>query len=189
MAVVRSTLGDEAWHRDRDYASLILGDPTSEAPWGDGGYAALFEVGPEGDFQPRFIFDLFIDKPVLLIAPPEGGNGGGVRFGEVADLMNELEGDLEWLNAEEIARRLYLQKTNDDGSVDLRMYADRLLVDNEQGRGAIYHITKSETLDVPIAGVTVNGYDFPYRVEDDVLKLDAYLPAKATMEVHIHYDR
>ena len=46
---------------------------------------------------------------------------------------------------------------------------------------------KEETLNVPIAALTINDQDFPYHIENDLLLVDVRLPAGATIELNIKY--
>ena len=47
---------------------------------------------------------------------------------------------------------------------------------------------KEETLNVPIKQLTVNGHDFPYRIEENLLKLDLVAPKDGSpIEIVIRY--
>jgi len=105
----------------------------------------------------------------------------------VADEINQVPGGVEWRSLGEIIKHLYLEKTNVDGSVDIKMYGNDLIFAPVRP-GVTYHVIKEETLNVPIKWLTVNGQEFPYRVEQGLLKLDIVAPADASpMEVVIHY--
>ncbi len=158
-------------------------------------FASLFRRDP-GTYQPfrpkvqPFIFDLFIGKPALFYSHAGSTQlfeSGIDAFDPVADEVNLLSGGVEWRSLGDILRRLYLEKTNADGSIDVRMYTNDLILDNETDSEKLYHISKSETLNVPISQLTVNGQDFPYRVQAGRLMLDVRLPASASLEVLIQY--
>ena len=141
------------------------------------------------DVQP-IIFDLFVDKPALFFThayEKELFAGGIDAFNPVADQINSLSGGVEWQSLGTILRRLHLEKTNDDGSLDIRMYGNDLILTNESPSERAYHIVKEETLIVPIAALTVNGQEFPYRLEYDLLLMDVRLSFGATMEINIIY--
>jgi hypothetical protein len=86
-----------------------------------------------------------------------------------------------------IVSRLYLKKTNDDGSVDVKMYGNHLILENREDSAKTYHVLKEETLNVRITQLTVNGQDFPYRVEQGYLAFDVRVPSRSSLEVRIHY--
>jgi len=142
-------------------------------------------------FQPELqslIFDLFVDRPALVFSHEgqlfETGIDG---FNPIADQVNSLSGEVEWCSLGHIIKHLYLEKTNDDGSVDVKMYGNHLIVTNESSGERTYHISKAETLNVPISLLTVNGHEFPYRVEEGLLTLDVSVPADSSIEILIHY--
>jgi len=142
-------------------------------------------------FQPhprRFVYDLFIDRPALFYSHAGQLFETGMHsFNTVADDMNGLEGDVEWRSLGYIVKHLYLEKMNDDGSVDVRMYTSHLAFTNDSPDERTYHVTKAETLNVPVKSLTVNGHEFPHRVEDGFLSLDARIPPNTTVEIVIRY--
>jgi hypothetical protein len=142
-------------------------------------------------FQPHtqpFIFDLFVDKPVLFYTHVHELFVEGIHaFNEVADETNNLYGEVEWRSLGYILRHLYLEKTNDDGSVDVQMYSNHLILANESEEEKTYHLTKLEHLNVPIAAVTVDGEKVPYHVENGSLKLVLNLAAHSTREIIVNY--
>jgi len=143
-------------------------------------------------FQPElqsFIFDLFVDKPALFYSHAHEGelfDAGIDAFNPIADQVNSLSGEVEWRSLGHIIKHLYLEKTNDDGSVDVKMYGNHLIITNESS-DKTYHIFKEETLNVPISLLTVNGHEFPHRVEKGFLTLDVRVPADSSIEILLHY--
>jgi len=87
-----------------------------------------------------------------------------------------------------ILKRLHLEKTNDDGSVDVRMYGSKLVLSNKSGSERIYRIRKKEILNVPISKVTINGVQASYVVENDTLKVDEVIPPGDSIELAIIYN-
>jgi hypothetical protein len=137
----------------------------------------------------RLVFDLFLDKPAISY-----GHQGGLfeigmhAFNPVADYLNNLHGELEWRSLGDVIKHLHLQKVNDDGSVDVMMLGRYLVLSNESGDERTYHMFKEEALNVPISYLTVNGHEFPYRVEEGVLALDVRVPAGSSLEIVIRYE-
>ena len=136
-----------------------------------------------------FMMDFFIDKPALMYSSAgKLFNGEMDAFSAFADEVNGLEGDVEWQSLGSIIRYLYLEKVNDDGSVDVKMYANNLILGNDTGHDLDYHFFKEDTLNIPIAFVTVNGHEFPYLVWDGVLQMDLKIPAGEIVEILIYYE-
>ncbi len=139
------------------------------------------------DLHP-FIMDLFLGKPALFSAYQYELFDQGINtFDPVADQMNQLSGGIEWKNLGYILTHLYLEKTNDDQSIDVKMFTSDLILTNTSGTDQTYHISKAETWNVSISKVLVNDESFNYRVEDGQIKLDARVPANSTIEIEILY--
>jgi len=131
-------------------------------------------------------FELFIDKP-LFIYTHGLFNDGPDAFNLYADAINELYGEVEWRSLDEIVKRLYLEKTNDDGSIDVMFFGNDLIVTNESTAQRLYHLKRAETLNVPIVSVTVDGTPVDYTLTDNVLEVGLVIPAGASRELRIRY--
>jgi len=146
-----------------------------------------FKKSKSGIEVAPYIFDLFIDKPVLIVAHQDFFFSGIDAFNSTADAINNLAGEVKWTSLGNISKHLYLEKTNDDRSVDVRMYGNKLVLSNKSGSKKLYHIRKKETLNVPISKVTVNGVEANYIVENNTLKVDEVIPLGDSMELEIIY--
>jgi hypothetical protein len=135
--------------------------------------------------------DLFVDKPLLLYSHAYTGelfSSSIEEFNPFADAINSLPGEeVEWKSLGSIIRHLYLRKTNDDGSVDIMMFANNLIFSSDSTEDLVFHVKKVETLNVPIAEVTVNGAEVPYEVVDDELIISMTIPAGGVVDVLIEY--
>lgn len=139
------------------------------------------------DFQ-QLLFGLFIGKPILLFSHADEVFRHGLDgFNQTAGAINQLPTAVEWHSLDYIVKRLYLEKVNDDGSIDVKWYGNHIIVINTSNQGKTYHLQKEETLNVSIASLTINGEEFPFRVKDDTLLLDFYVPARTSAEVVITY--
>jgi hypothetical protein len=165
----------------------------AEMHWGNLATLTRRRAGTYQPFQPDiqlFIFDLFIDKPALFTSHAYENElfaDGNDAFDAVAEQVNRLAGSPEWLSLGDILKHLYLEKQNDDGSMDLKIYGNDLIVKNESDLERVYHFGKEENLNVPILMLTVNEKEFPYYVEMGLLKLDVRVPANTSMEIQIQY--
>lgn len=161
-----------------------------------GGFPTLTRRQPGTDEPIRpvvepFILDLFIGKPALFYAhayEKDLFSYGIDAFNPVADRINSLSNGVEWRSLGYIVKHLYLERTNSDGSIDIKMYGNDLTITPGGQGGMTYHIVKEETLNVPIQRLTVNGHDFPYRIEENLLKLDLVAPKDGSpIEIVIRY--
>lgn len=173
--------------------------------WDDGMYPANLNYGNfplltrsrPGSYSPfrpniqPFIFDLFINKPALMYSLVNGKElftENIKEFDTVADQLNQLCGSISWLSLGNIVRHLYLEKANDDGSIDVMMFARELILSNETNQTRTYHVLREETLNVPIRQFTVNGNEFPYHVVDGLLTVDVEIHSNSSVEISIQYD-
>lgn len=155
------------------------------AELGYGGLAVVLRHQPN---QAPYPFDLFLDKPALVYEHPGAFQSGGPKaFNKYADKINALHGEVEWQSLDHIAKRLYLQKTNDDGSVDVLFFAGRVVVTNDAERERTFHLRRQEDLALPIARLTVDGRPAAYAVENGVLRVDLDIPAGGSRELAITY--
>jgi hypothetical protein len=148
-----------------NFASIKRGSPTSE----------------------DYIFDFFVGKPALMYTHQNFFTGNIGAFNPIADAINRL-GNVEWQSLDYIAKHLYLEKVNDDGSIDVKVYGNHSVLSNDTDREQVYHISKEETLNVPIARLTVNGTQLNYSIKNGQLLLDLKVPARSSAEVIITYD-
>jgi hypothetical protein len=180
-------------------------DATRPPTWDYGMYQANMDYGDfptltrrhPGTYEPfrpivePFIFDLFIGKPALFYShayEKELFADGIDAFNPVADRINSLSNGVEWRSLGYIVKHLYLERINSDGSVDVKMYGNDLIITPGGQGGITYHVIKEEALNVPIQRLTVNGHDFPYRIEESLLKLDLVAPKDGSpIEVVIRY--
>jgi hypothetical protein len=135
--------------------------------------------------------DLFIGKPALLYTSPSDRSmfaSGMNAFDPIADQINRVVDPVEWRSLGYIARHLYSEKENDDGSLSIKMYSRELILKNEKPDDRVMHISIPEYSEVPATRVTVNGYVFPFRIEENLLKMDLIVPAGGEMRISIEYD-
>ena len=100
-----------------------------------------------------------------MSTPPTSRPVGREHSTGLLILINALQGEVEWQSLDYIMKHLDMEKTDDDGSVEVQFYGNDLIVSNEAGTDKSYHLTREETLNVPIYSVTVDGspvaYSFP----------------------------
>jgi len=143
-----------------------------------------------GRFHPDYApypFDLFIDRPVFLYQHKGFFNEGIGAFNRVADTINGLYGEVEWQSLDYIMKHLYLEKTNDDGSIDVMFFGNQLALTNESATQRRYHVRREETQNASIASVTVDNVPVDYSHVDNVLQVDLVIPAGTSRELGIRY--
>jgi hypothetical protein len=150
-----------------------------------GNFASLSREWPEGE---PYLFKAFIGQPILMYTHQDYFSSGMQAFNPTADTVNRMWGGVEWRSLDYIGKHLFLERENDDGSIDVMMFGNDLVLTNASNQARVYHIQKSETLNIPIVNVTVNVVPFEYRVERETLRVDVKIPARVSAEVVITYD-
>lgn len=153
-------------------------------------YVDDYGTGGIHSYVQTAFLDLYLDRPALFWSHAVSGElftTGIGEFSPIADAVNGLNGDLQWASLEQILERMHLEKNKADGSVDVMFYGNHFLLTNTSSQAQTYHLSKTETLNVPIQKVTVNGSDQPYTVQDDRLTLDVRIEAQQTIELWIVY--
>lgn len=130
------------------------------------------------------LFNAFIDKPILYYT--HVGESFSDRI-NLVEQINEYKFPIEWQSLGFIVKHLYLEKLNDDGSIDIKMYGNNLIISNEANVKRMYHIKKEERLNVPIKSVMVNGRQYDYKIENNTLYLDMEINANSSTEIMITY--
>ena len=136
------------------------------------------------------MFDLFIDKPALFWSHPVSGqlfSTGIDQFSPIADAVNDLHGEAEWRSLDDILEHMSLTKRNDDGSVSIMMFTNRLVFTNPFSHVQHFYIQKQESDAVPIQSVSVNGRALTYQFADGALTFDVQLQPHAALDVTVLY--
>lgn len=134
-----------------------------------------------------YLYDLFIDKPVLIYEHHGFFESGPDAFNEAADAINAVMDSVEWLGLGDIFRRLHLQKKNDDGTISIRMYTNDLILSNETSSAHQYRILKEETLNVPLVALTIDGEPASYSLVGDTLRTEVTILPGTSAEIAISY--
>ncbi|MCP4543030.1 MAG: hypothetical protein GY832_38430, partial [Chloroflexi bacterium] len=170
---------------------------TTSSAWDFAMYPAIMDYGNYAivnrhyqEYSP-YPFDLFRDKSVFIygresdFAPPAGIGA----YNATVDAINDLEGEVEWRSLDYIMKRLYLEKRNDDGDIDVKWYTNHLILENETDSEQQYHLQKEEDGNVPIRLVMVDGVPYTYTVAGGWLELDVTIAAQDTAEIVVTYGR
>jgi hypothetical protein len=135
-----------------------------------------------------FAFDLFLGKPALLVEHHTYFKNGYNKIKECVTQINSLSTDLQWTNLEYLIRNTYLQRTISNDQVECKIFTNHQVIFNQDVIEKKYIIRKHEDGVVPIKNVSVNGKDYPYRIEDDNLSICVNIPRESSIEIIIDYD-
>lgn len=133
-------------------------------------------------------YNLFLDKPLLMYSHHSQIFKYGIdKFNPVADSMNQRYPSVEWKSLGFIVKKMYLEKNNDDGSIDVMFYGNNIIISNETDTTKLYHLKKIEELNVPIYNVTVDGDPVRFTLIDSILQTNIDIPPHTEREITINY--
>lgn len=128
------------------------------------------------------VFDLFVGRPALLYAHQDFFERGIGAFDSTADRINEFAERPRWVSLEHIARRLYLQKKNDQEGVDVWMFADSAVLENVSGSSRRYDVVRMDSGNA-VLGATVNGRAVRVVREGERRELTVTVPARTSRTI------
>lgn len=129
----------------------------------------------------------FLGNPMIFYAHEELFAGGIGAFDGVADYVNHIAPKAKWASLGFIARHLYLERVDSDGDYEVMAFSPELDIENSTGLGRTYHIEKPESFAEPIASVSVDGQDFPWQRDGNLLALSLHVAGGQAVHVRITY--
>lgn len=155
------------------------------AELGYGNFPVIFRWHAE---DAPYAFNFFLDKPGWGYEHSGVFTDNGITWmSPIADRVNALEGEVTWQSIDYILKKMYLERTNDDGSVSVMMFGNNVVVDNPDTFEKSYHIQRKETQNVPIKSVTVDGSAVDYTVSGGLLQATTTIPGGSQADFKITY--
>jgi peptidoglycan/xylan/chitin deacetylase (PgdA/CDA1 family) len=143
------------------------------------------EVPPPTEF---IAVNEFLDNPLLFYCHHNFFANTIGAFDSVADQVNKVEQDTHWVSLGEIVKHLYLVRLRDDSGYDVLSFSSDFSIENISGRNSIFHVKKQESGTSAIKSVTVDGKEYPYRLNDGFLDLTIPILAGKSSDVLIQYE-
>jgi hypothetical protein len=154
-----------------------------------GGFPALKRYGPHALSAFDIASLIYLEMPLLFRVHHGDFEAGNDAFTKTAAKVNSLDPDVVWMSIGNIFRHLYVQKRRDDGNWDVRTYSNRFVLGGRHKKGAVYHVTKADDLDTPIASVTVGGKEIKFMTGDKTLTFSIHVPSYTEQEISIEYEQ
>ncbi len=136
--------------------------------------------------EAQLVVDAFLGNPILFYVHQEFFSGGVSAFDTTADLVNEIQPDIQWQSLGSIAKQLYLQRLRDDGNYDIKAYSGHLLLKNTHERDTVFFVEKEEDFAYPLT-VLVDGQPYPYERSARCIRIQLTVRAGASCEVAIEF--
>jgi hypothetical protein len=129
----------------------------------------------------------FLGNPLLLYGHENLFEQGAGGFNAVADLVNRVRPDAHWTGLGEIARHTHLLRRRVDGSVDVRMFANEMDLENPTAGEAVFHVSREEDAERAILAVTVDGVPAEFERSENTVSLRLVVPSRRPAKVRMEY--
>jgi hypothetical protein len=132
-----------------------------------------------------FAFDLFVGKPALVVEHHPFFREGYEAVEAVVAQLHSVEPSLTWPSLSEQLTQSCLQRSLPNGSTEVLFFTRKFQFENREGRSEHFLLSKHEPDEGAIRGVTVDGVNVPYELENGHLKLEIHArPGQArTIEI------
>jgi hypothetical protein len=168
-----------------DYSSedIRVGDLLRPAMTRYNGFPVFLRHYPRGIFD--FAFDLFVGKPALLVEHHPFFREGYEAVEAVVTQLHNIEPSLTWPSLSDQLTQSCLQRSLPNGSTEILFFTRRFQFENRKGRSEHFVLSKHEPDEGAIRGVTVDGVNVPYDLNNGHLKLEihARLGQARTIEI------
>jgi hypothetical protein len=130
----------------------------------------------------------FLDNPLFFYCHHDFFARGIGAFDAVADEVNKRQPETRWVSLGELAQHLYLIKLRGDFGYDVLPYSNVFRLENLSSHDSVFYVKKAETGLPAVRSVTLDGQDYPFRIQDRYLGLTIPIPAGKRRDVAIQYE-
>ncbi len=135
----------------------------------------------------NFAFDALLGKPCLIVEHHhffKGEHQDVVRF---VAALNSLNGILRWRSLGEVIRRSYQWRLGPSGAVQVRMFANELLLKNASSSERQYQIEKADLDSAGVREVTANGHPLAWQTDGPSIVFICPISAGAEVLIQVRY--
>ena len=135
----------------------------------------------------NFAFDTLLGKPCLVV---EHHGFFKDKHAEVVRFVDRLNGSntkLQWRSLGEVLRRSYQCRVRGDGSIQVRMFANEMVLDNSDDVAHEYRVEKRDEGSVGVTDVSVDGTSVAWQTDQQSLTFQSTVPAKSSVLVQVRY--
>jgi hypothetical protein len=141
------------------------------------GFPFFFRRAPDKPLS-SFAFDLLMGKPVLIGTHHSFLRGGYQELTDLIDAINSLDENICWDGLENIFERSILQRQENDSMTNLKVYANKVVIENTSDRAHGFTVSKREMGNVSVKSILINGNPIPYETSNGTVKFSWELQPK-----------
>jgi hypothetical protein len=131
--------------------------------------------------------DLFLGKPALVVEHHGYFRDGYNALAEVVQRVNELDDRLEWTNLAALCSRACLKREVRNGDIHVQFFTDRFRIRNDAERPQRYVLSRRAFPTDQSTGVTIDGRNLDYFMEEDCLRTELTLGAGKAVDVRVQH--
>jgi hypothetical protein len=128
-----------------------------------------------------------LGKPCLIVEHHEFFKKDGREAISFVKALNSLNCDLKWRSLGDVIRKSYQWRMGSQGVVNIRMFANELLLRNEGDKERLYQIQKADRGSVGVKQVTVDGRHVDWHPNDGSIAFDCNLSPGAEILIQVRY--
>ena len=147
----------------------------------------LFTRRYPSDGVVNFAFDLLLGKPCLVVEHHSFYKRDHTDVVAFATALNSLNGGIDWRSLGEVIRRSYTWRRGTKGEIQVRMFANELLLENKTATSQTYRIQKSDVGSSGVTEVTADGDPVTWRKDGDVICFECSMPSGRRVLLQVQY--
>lgn len=135
----------------------------------------------------NFAFDLLLGKPCLIVEHHRFCKEGGREVVRFIKALNSLNCRLRWRSLGDVIRRSYQWRMSAPDVIEIRMFANELLLTNESDHEQSYRVEKADCDSVGVKEVRANGTRVQWETHNSVIIFTCKLGPGADMLFQVEY--
>jgi hypothetical protein len=135
-----------------------------------------------------FAFDLFLGKPALLVEHHHYFKNGYEKIQEFVQQINSLSDNLCWESLDILIKNTYLQRKLSEEFIECKILSNKQIIHNAYDIEKKYIILKHEDEFNSFKKISINGIEYKYDIENDLIKIYIDIPSKNYIEFSVTYN-
>ncbi len=147
----------------------------------------LFTRRYPSDGIENFAFDILLGKPCLVVEHHNFFKDEHQEVVRFAKALNSLNVELHWRSLGDVIKRSYQSRIGADGVVEIRMFANELLLENREKTARAYRVEKADKGSAGVREVTADGRALEWKTDGSTLVFRCEIPPRTTMLIAVRY--
>lgn len=133
------------------------------------------------------LLDLFLNKPAFMVIHHQNLKGEYAALLGAIDSINASAKGIQWQGLGAAIKKTYLQRVNSDGSMDIKPYASKVLLENSSDLERPFHIHVDRSRYATVQVARTGGDDLSLHLDQNSSVFTIRVPSKTAATVEIPY--